>query len=125
MRVICTLPNASDNINGVPFEAGQHEGQPAMIAEEVDADVAANFGLIPGYIVIDPAAASDEGERRGAGRPSKEEVDAIKAEIVKLGGSIDGVTRIADLRKLQADLEKAAADKAAADKTDETPAPTE
>lgn len=45
VRIICTLPNASDNINGVAFIAGAG----GMVSEEIPAAVAERFLSIPGY----------------------------------------------------------------------------
>ena len=45
MRVLCTLPNASESINGVAFEAVPG----GMLSETIDATVAAHFLRIPGY----------------------------------------------------------------------------
>lgn len=47
-KVICTLPNASEEINGVPFKLVDG----AAVAEAAD-DVAKQFDGIPGYEVID------------------------------------------------------------------------
>lgn len=49
-RVICTLPNASETINGVAFTLDR--GQ--MVSEEVDEATAANFAAIPGYQLVAP-----------------------------------------------------------------------
>lgn len=46
-KVICTLPNAAELINGVKFTSDR--GQ--MISEEVPDEVAAAFAKIPGYTV--------------------------------------------------------------------------
>src|SRR5690606_21408172 len=45
MKVICTLPNASELISGVRF-VSHAEG---MISEEISEEVAARFLCIPGY----------------------------------------------------------------------------
>lgn len=47
MRVICTRPNASTEINGVKFTP--LEDGTGVISEEVSEEVAANFLLVPGY----------------------------------------------------------------------------
>ena len=46
-KVLCTLPNASNLINGVRF-ASVPDG---MLSEEISDDVAANFASIPGYVL--------------------------------------------------------------------------
>ena len=48
-RIRCTLPNASENINGFPF----HQDGDAMVCETEDQAVAENFAQIPGYEVAD------------------------------------------------------------------------
>lgn len=53
MRVICTLPNASNLINGVAFEAHKL----GMISEEVEQDVADTFLAIAGYVLDDEVKA--------------------------------------------------------------------
>lgn len=68
-KVLCTLPNASDEISGVKFSA--HEK--GMLSEDVSDDVAATFASIPGYelvgvkpaapVVDDTAKAAAEAER--------------------------------------------------------------
>lgn len=47
-RVICTLPNASTNINGVAFI--EDRGQ--MISEDIPDHIADNFASIPGYELV-------------------------------------------------------------------------
>lgn len=46
MRVICNLPNASDNISGVAFT--KHGGQ--MVSEEISDEQAARFLGVSGFI---------------------------------------------------------------------------
>ena len=52
MRVLCSLPNASANINGVAFET--HPG--GMISESIGDDLASQFAAIPGFSLIEEAA---------------------------------------------------------------------
>lgn len=51
-KILCTLPNASEEISGVKFVA--HEK--GMLSEEVAADVAERFASIPGYEVVGATA---------------------------------------------------------------------
>lgn len=51
-RVICTLPNASTEIDGVTFAADR--GQ--MISEDLDQAVADRFATIPGFQIVAPPA---------------------------------------------------------------------
>lgn len=56
-QVICRLPNASAEINGVQFSQALGGG---MISEPVDEEKAKAFGRIPGYEVIDAIDAQEE-----------------------------------------------------------------
>lgn len=53
MFVICTLPNASDEINGIPFE-DHEDGKISKVA--VSAEVAEGFAQIDGYKVVEAKA---------------------------------------------------------------------
>lgn len=53
-KVHCSLPNASDNINGVKFEPA--EG--GVVSEEVDQETAEAFAAIDGYSIVGAAAAT-------------------------------------------------------------------
>jgi len=55
-RVICFLPNASDNISGVSFTALE-EGR--LISAEISEELAAIFASVPGYELV------EEGEEEG------------------------------------------------------------
>lgn len=56
MRVSCSLPNASTEINGVRFcrEKG------VMVSEEIDAVLGAIFLSIPGYLLVGPVPQSSD-----------------------------------------------------------------
>ncbi len=54
-KVLCTLPNASAEINGVKFEAHAN----GMLSEEVSDEVAAEFSAIPGYQAVGTKAQPD------------------------------------------------------------------
>lgn len=67
-KVICTLPNASNLINGVKFV----EHELGMISEEIEDEVAGAFAAIKGYVL-----ANTSGKPAGKpGRPSSKKVDA-------------------------------------------------
>lgn len=51
-RILCTLPNASTLINGIPFIADQA----GMLSGEVDTETAEHFSRIPGYAVVQQPA---------------------------------------------------------------------
>jgi hypothetical protein len=55
MKVICTLPNASDEISGVKFHPHDDGG---LISEDVSPEVAAHFLSINGYKAFDAAEAA-------------------------------------------------------------------
>lgn len=54
MKVTCSLPNASENINGIPFER-QENG--TVVSAGLSAEAAAQFAEIPGYVVEDESEA--------------------------------------------------------------------
>ncbi|MFZ4538507.1 hypothetical protein [Propionivibrio sp.] len=70
MKVTCTSPNASEEINGVPFER-QENG--SVVAAGLGKDVAAQFEGIPGYTV------EDDGKEPKAPKAPKEIKDAPAA----------------------------------------------
>ena len=47
-KVLCTLPNASEEISGVKFVSHAN----GMLSEDVTDEVAANFASIPGYEIV-------------------------------------------------------------------------
>lgn len=64
-KVLCTLPNASEEISGVKFVSHSK----GMLSEEISDEAAAVFASIPGYEIV--------GEAKKAATPSAE--DAAKA----------------------------------------------
>lgn len=72
-KVHCSLPNASNNINGVKFEPAEN----GVVSEEVDQATADAFAAIEGYVIVEPA------------KPAKVEKPAtapVKAEASAKGG---------------------------------------
>ena len=61
-HVICTLPNASKHISGVAF-ADHKDG--VVTAAPVDADTAAKFKGIPGYVIVDAEAKPPKADGAG------------------------------------------------------------
>lgn len=57
MKVICTLPNAADRINGVAFSPGDG----GMVSEDISQEQGNRFLAIPGYKEV----------QRKLGRPPK------------------------------------------------------
>lgn len=92
-QVICKLPNASDEINGVKFSRHEVDGQAVMVSDEISAEQAEAFASIPGYELapVDPeedarrkAAAAEEAARvaEDAARKAAE----AKAAVAKPAG---------------------------------------
>lgn len=65
-KIKCTLPNASEEINGIKFAA--EDG--AMVSEDISDDVAAGFLTIPGYVLVGEAAKTTKGEEKPTGKPT-------------------------------------------------------
>jgi len=67
-KVLCTLPNASEEISGVKFVSHAK----GMLSEEIDDEAAAVFASIPGYEIVGevkkPAATTPEDEAKAAER---------------------------------------------------------
>lgn len=106
-KVLCTLPNASEEISGVKFVTHAK----GMLSEEIDDEQAAHFTSIPGYEIVGataaPAAASED-----QADPAKEEKADLAAKLSALGVTVKsnwGVDR------LKAEIEKA--EKAASEQT--------
>lgn len=80
MFVICTLQNASNNINGVEFE-DHKEGK--ISVEAVSAEVAEVFAQIDGYKVVESkeakAAKPTAAEKAAAEKAAQEEAEAKAA----------------------------------------------
>jgi len=55
-KVLCRLPNASNNINGVRFVTHRD----GMLSEEIEDEVALGFANIRGYEIYDPDAANKQ-----------------------------------------------------------------
>jgi hypothetical protein len=73
-RVICTLPNASERINGVAFVADR--GQ--MLSEDISDEVAAEFAAIEGYsLVVPPARTAAATAASLAARAAKQAAPAV------------------------------------------------
>lgn len=81
-QVLCTLPNASEEISGVKFVSHAK----GMLSEEISDDVAADFASIPGYELVSNAPAGDTKTESEA----DDERTALVAEAEKLGVSVKG-----------------------------------
>lgn len=70
--VICTLPNASDEINGIKFE---EVGGVMVSVEAVDDDAATVFAGIEGYELADKKPSASEVAKAGSGEPAEAQPD--------------------------------------------------
>lgn len=77
-RVICDLPNASDEINGIKFHPLDDGGR---ISDEIDSETAALFASIPGYVLDDGSSAPVEPVKPAA--PKTRQAKAVAAKPVK------------------------------------------
>lgn len=109
-KVLCTLPNAADEISGIKFSA--HEK--GMLSEEISDEQAKRLASIPGYMLV--GAAPQKPASNPDGDAAK---DAEKAELLKRAEAVElKVKNNWSLERLRTEVEqaeKAAADKKAAD----------
>lgn len=112
-KVICTLPNASDEISGVKFSK-HPDREGAMVSENISEDQAAHFLSIAGYEPVGEkkptaTAKSDaereaEAERERQAAEAAAELEALRAKAKELGVECKGNWK-AD--RLRAEIEKA------------------
>lgn len=108
-KIICTLENASNLINGIKFEPA--EGVEGLVSDEVSESVAALFLSIPGYVLYG-ADGEDGGDTKTA------EQTAPAAPVEPAAPAETPAQRKARLKAEKEAAEKAekeAAEKAAAD----------
>lgn len=98
-QVICTLPNASEEISGVKFTAV--EG--GMLSEDISDEQAAHFLSIKGY---EPAEDGEVSKKKAAEDAAK---DALLARAEAIKFKVDSRWSLARLEKEVADAEKKAA----------------
>lgn len=67
MQVICTLPNAASEINGVAFS----EHPNGRISDPIDTATAERFLRIPGYVAAESGVSEDESSDSPASTRSK------------------------------------------------------
>lgn len=72
----CTLPNASENINGIPF----HQDGDAMVCETEDHAVAENFAQIPGYEVAEAGKPKADAPVKSIGEMTLAEIKELLDE---------------------------------------------
>lgn len=99
-KVLCTLPNASEDIGGVKFVSHAK----GMLSEEVSDAVAKRLATIPGYEIIGatPPQAPVIDESKAAERA------ALAAKAEALGLKVKGNWSLERLASEVADAEKAA-----------------
>lgn len=123
-KVICTLNNASDEINGVKFK--KHPDGHGMVSEDIGDDQAAVFASIPGYELVGATKAAKQpagktAEELEAERLAEEqraaaatELEELRKRAQELGVDAKGNWKAERLRVEIEKAEKAAKDKAAA-----------
>lgn len=75
-KILCTLPNASENINGVTFVSHAK----GMLSEDVSDDVAETFLSIPGYELVGSAAVAKPADDEAAKAAAAAEAAAAEAK---------------------------------------------
>jgi len=105
-KVICTLPNASEEINGVSFVSHAK----GMVSEEITDAVANDFASIPGYELVGAVSPEEAAAKAAA-------ADAEKSALLERAAKIDFKVKANwSLDRLKAEVdgaEKVAADAAA------------
>lgn len=121
-KILCTLPNASEEISGVKFVVHAN----GMVSEEVSDDVAANFASIPGYEIV--GAPAPKGDDQGEADKAAERA-ALVAKAEAMGVTVKNNWGDARLKseieaaekakaEAEAEAEKAKADAEAAAKAE-------
>lgn len=104
-KVLCTLPNASDEISGVKFVSHAN----GKLSEDLSDEAAAAFAAIPGYQVVGSAPPPPPPQP-----PAPPATDAEKAALLDRAAAIEFKTKANwSLERLKTEVE--AAEKAAAD----------
>lgn len=114
-KVICTLPNASEEISGVKFQP-HPDREGVMVSETVDDNVAARFCSIPGYelLATKPAVDAEEKTRE------RDEKEALLKRAAELNVVVSNRWGLEKLREsVQAAEAAAAAAEAGKDKKTE------
>lgn len=114
-KLLCTLPNASDEISGIKFVSHAN----GMLSEEVADDVAEMFATIPGYQVVGGVDRAAEAAAAAAAKAAEEAAEeAAKADLLKRAEAVSFKPKASwGLERLTAEVvaAEAAAAKAAAD----------
>lgn len=107
-KVLCTAPNASEEIDGHKFE--QHAN--GMLSEDLSDEVAARFATIPGYVIV--------GNETEPAKPDGAAAEAAKAALLARAEAAGlKVKQTWGVERLAAEVEKAEAEaKAAAEAAD-------
>lgn len=110
-KVLCTLPNASEEISGVKFVSHAK----GMLSEEISDEAAAVFASIPGYEVV--------GEAKKAATPPADDAKAAERAALVAKAEALGVKVKANwsIERLNTEIRDAEAE-AAAKGGDEAPA---
>lgn len=109
-KILCTLPNASEEIGGIKFTA--HEK--GMLSEDVSDEQAQRLASIPGYELV-----GGEPQKPASNPDGDAAKDAEKADLIKraedVGLKVKQNWSVERLRTEVEQAEKAAAEKKAAD----------
>ena len=108
-KILCTLPNASEEISGVKFVVHAN----GMVSEEVSDEVAADFASIPGYEIV--GAPAPKGDDQGEADKAAERA-ALVAKAEALGVTVKNNWGDARLKSEIETAEKAKAEAEAAEK---------
>lgn len=114
-KVLCTLPNASDEIRGVKFVT--HAA--GMLSEDISDEQAEVFASIPGYEIVGTKSPAPTGDDKAAERAE------LLAKAEALGMRVKGNWSNERLSIEIQTAEKAASEKAADDGAADEPASTE
>jgi len=108
-KVLCTLPNASELINGVKFTA--HDK--GMLSEEITEDQAEDFASIPGYELVGAPAKAPAADHEADA--AKAAAEAEKAALVARAEAIQFKVKANwSLERLKSEVEAAEAEAAKA-----------
>lgn len=102
-KVLCTLPNASEEIGGIKFT--QHAK--GMLSEDIGDDEAARLASIDGYTIVGGKDGSGTGGDGGG-----DDKDALLAKAKEIGLAVKGTWGVDRLKSEIEAAEKAKADTA-------------
>jgi hypothetical protein len=108
VQVVCTRPNAAEEISGVKFT--KHDQ--GMLSEEISDEQAAHFLAVPGYHVLGEHPAGEDHEA--------DDIEALRARATELGVEVKPAWKAPRLKAEIKRAEDEAAAKAAAEAAGKT-----